>query len=138
MQALNTRRSPQCVIATFCALASCAATPAATRYVNVSASGANDGSSWANAYTDLQTALSNAQPGDEIWVAAAAYKPAPPNGNRSVSFQLRNAIATYGGFNGTETSLDQRNFITNVTTLSGDLNGDDGPNFANNGENSFH
>lgn len=30
---------------------------------------------WSNAYHDLQDALSNASSGDEIWVAAATYKP---------------------------------------------------------------
>src|SRR5271157_6174441 len=43
-------------------------------YVKSNASGKNDGSSWGNAFTDLQSALgSSACP--EIWVAAGTYKP---------------------------------------------------------------
>jgi hypothetical protein len=33
---------------------------------------------------------------------------------------------------------EERDWETNATILSGDLNGDDGPQFANNGENSYH
>lgn len=35
-------------------------------FVNASATGANDGSSWSDAYTDLQSALGQASPGDKI------------------------------------------------------------------------
>jgi hypothetical protein len=52
--------------------------------------------------------------------------------------QLKSGVAIYGGFAGTETSRDGRNPAANVTVPSGDLNGDDGANFANNGENSYH
>ena len=44
-------------------------------YVKKSASGANNGKTWDNAYTDLQSALAAATAGDEIWVAAGVYKP---------------------------------------------------------------
>src|SRR5689334_24327169 len=54
-----------------------------------------------------------------------------------VSFSLKSGVAIYGGFAGTETQLSQRNPATNVTVLSGDLNGDDN-SFTNNGENSLH
>src|SRR5690606_9271169 len=47
-------------------------------------------------------------------------------------------LKLYGGFAGDETSLDQRDPATHLTVLSGDLNGDDGPDFAGNGENSHH
>ncbi|MCD4781549.1 MAG: right-handed parallel beta-helix repeat-containing protein, partial [Candidatus Omnitrophica bacterium] len=108
-----------------------------TIYVNDSATGLNDGTSWANAYTDLQDALSTALSGDEIWVAAGTYIPSQV-GDRNATLQLINNVELYGGFNGTETQRGQRDFETNVTILSGDLNGDDGPYFANNGENSYH
>src|SRR5206468_11878083 len=38
----------------------------------------------------------------------------------------------------TETLLSQRNITANLTILSGDLHGDDAPNFANNADNSYH
>jgi hypothetical protein len=48
---------------------------AAIYYVNAAAAGANNGSSWADAYTGLQSAL-NKPPvsGDEIWVAEGLHK----------------------------------------------------------------
>lgn len=109
-------------------------------YVNASATGGNNGASWTDALTDLQDALAaaNACPSiTEIWVAQGAYKPTTGT-NRTISFVMKNNLAIYGGFNGTETMLSQRNWVTNVTTLSGDLLGDDGPNFANNSDNSTH
>ena len=47
-------------------------------YVNYAAVGANDGTTWANAYPSLQTAIENAASGSQIWVARGTYKPAPP------------------------------------------------------------
>jgi len=94
------------------------------------------GDTWASACA-LQTALANAVSGDEIWVAAGTYTPAGPGGDRTVSFELKSGVGLYGGFAGSETSRDQRDWNANLTTLSGDLNGDDGVNFTNNGENSY-
>jgi hypothetical protein len=111
---------------------------AATIYVDASATGANNGTSWTNAYTSLQTGLADAGSGDEIWVAAGVYKPAPPGGNRAISFQLANGVGLYGGFPVGGGTFEQRDPDVHVTTLSGDLNGNDGPNFANNGENTYH
>ncbi len=106
-------------------------------YVNSTATGANNGTSWTDAYTDLQSALNSTCPGiTEIWVAAGTYKPTT-DANRNLSFSLKNGVAIYGGFNGTEMQLSQRNWAANETTLSGDLNGDDAANFANRDDNSY-
>ncbi len=112
---------------------------AAIRYVKANATGANDGASWADAYTELQAALTAAVSGDELWVAAGTYKPAGPGGPRTATFQLKNGVGVYGGFTGTEATRDARNGdpATNETVLSGDLAGNDGPDFANNTENSY-
>ena len=97
---------------------------AQTIYVSSSASGLNNGSSWTNAYNSLQTALSNASPGHQLWVVAGTYKPTPVN-NPDSSFNLKNGVKIYGGFNGTETGLNQRNWKTNITILSGDIDNND-------------
>ncbi len=89
-------------------------------YVKWDANGSNDGSSWTNAYTDLQSALAAASNGDEIWVAAGVYKPTSMT-DRTISFTLKNGVAVYGGFVGTETERDHRDYETNVAVLSGDI-----------------
>ena len=89
-------------------------------YVKHDATGANSGVSWQDAFTDLQSALAVAQSGQGIWVAAGIYKPTA-GFDRTVSFQLVPDVAIYGGFNGTETSPEQRDWVGNVTILSGDI-----------------
>jgi Concanavalin A-like lectin/glucanases superfamily/Secretion system C-terminal sorting domain len=95
-----------------------------------------DGSTWALAYPNLQTALTAFSSG-EIWVAAGTYKPAGVGGNRSTSFDLKSNMAIYGGFNGSENSRSARDYAANLTVLSGDLNGND-VGMALNAENSYH
>ena len=106
-----------------------------TLYAKPSASGAGDCSSWDNACI-LQTALTNALNGDEIWVAAGISKPTTGI-NRNTTFQLKDKVAIYGGFAGTETARSQRDYLHNITILSGDLNSDD-IGFTNNSENTYH
>lgn len=107
-------------------------------FVRVGATGPGDGSSWANAYPRLADAIAAALPGDQIWVAAGRYTPAPGPGDRTATFTLKNLVTMYGGFTGTETALGQRDWAANRTVLSGDLAGDDGPNFANRADNCYH
>jgi len=101
---------------------------AVTVYVKAGATGANNGTSWADAYVELQAALTAATTGTEIWVAAGTYKPTaetPDPGNpqvvRGKTFQLKSGVAIYGGFAGSETLRAQRNPAANVTILSGDI-----------------
>ncbi len=97
-------------------------------------------SSWAEA-CDLQYALTNAASGQEIWVKAGTHKPTS-GADRTATFQLKSGVAVYGGFNGTESARDQRDFGINVTTLSGDLSGNDNSHVAYNeptrADNSYH
>lgn len=89
-------------------------------YVDSQAGGAGDGSSWANAYTDLQTAIDAARfEENNLWVAAGTYK--PQEGMRDNHFSLKNGVEVYGGFAGTENSIDARDVMANQTILSGDI-----------------
>lgn len=88
----------------------------------VTPTGSGDCSSWANA-CNLTTALNSASSGDEIWVATGTYKPGAAN-MRSATFTLKNGVAIYGGFAGTENQRSARDWKANPTILSGDLDGD--------------
>lgn len=92
-------------------------------YVNAAATGANNGTSWTDAYTTLDPAIAAFTSVNEIWVAAGTYKPAGTV--RTSTFLMKNALRMYGGFTGTETLLSERNPKLNTTILSGDLNGND-------------
>ena len=112
----------------------------ATLHVRANATGASDGTDWENAFTDLQAALEGASAGDEIWIGAGTYHPSArvrAGGRRTATFSLPRRVALYGGFVGTETKREERDPDANVTTLSGDFEGDDGPELANNGENAY-
>ncbi len=106
-------------------------------FVNQNAAGANDGTSWENAYINLQSALTNTASGD-IWLAAGTYTPEYLDTNST--FRIGSPISLYGGFAGTETTLDERDIFANVTIISGDINGDDlqGNTTANRADNSRH
>ncbi|NLX21141.1 MAG: hypothetical protein GXY55_05635 [Phycisphaerae bacterium] len=94
-------------------------------YVNQTASGANDGTSWQNAYTDLRAALIAAENDDVLWVAHGVYKPTTGT-DRVASFLIEHKrVSMYGSFVGTETNLAQRNIAAYPTVLSGDLAGND-------------
>jgi len=109
-----------------------------TIYVDVDATGTNDGSSWENAYTALQPALDEAVAGDEIWVAAGTYTPtylSDPSKPRSATFQLKNGVALYGGFDPSvgDAQFGDRDWAANATILSGNLG-----NPGSAADNSYH
>lgn len=92
--------------------------------------GDSTGYSWANAIPFLQDALNSTATCriTEIWVAAGAYQPDQGKfhalHDRGETFLLRNGIAIYGGFAGTESELSERDFASNLTILDGDINPD--------------
>ncbi len=119
-------------------------------YVDSSASGANNGSSWIDAFKYLQDGLAQASESDEIWVAEGVYKPDQgqdkKKGDRTASLVLKKGAAVYGGFpsgGGAWEEIDPRVYIT---TLSGDLLGNDTKDIvpakllgdATRGDNSYH
>lgn len=93
-------------------------------YVKADAAGLDDGTSWADAYTDLQTALDATSSG-EIWVANGVYKPITTVGDTTAQFSVSSNVSLYGGFVGTETTLGERDLTTFSTILSGDIAEDD-------------
>ncbi|MDB6058953.1 MAG: C-terminal target protein, partial [Verrucomicrobiales bacterium] len=100
-------------------------------YVRSVATGNGSGSSWANATANLQGAINGAA-SHQVWVAAGTYYPTSGS-DRSVSFALVTGVSVYGGFNGTEASLSQRNWTANPTILSGDIG-----THGNHSDNSYH
>lgn len=113
-----------------------ATSSAATKYVKPTGNDSNNGNSWAQAYQTLQKAIESTVAGDQIWLASGTYYPTKDNagtipGNGQLkTFFINKDIAIYGGFNGTESSLSQRNWRTNIAILSGDVGtvGDDADN----------
>ncbi len=112
---------------------------ASIRYVDANlATGANDGTSWADAYRGvdaLQTALTAAVSGDELWVVQGTYKPTA-TATRTIYFTLKTNVGVYGGFAGGETARAERDPALHVTILSGDLAGNDGSAIYT--DNSYH
>ena len=96
-----------------------AGAPATIRYATPNGLTSGTCSTWATVCT-LQTALTGAAANSEIWVAAGTYKPTTGS-DRSTTFQLKDGVAVYGGFAGTETVRTQRHPGTHVTILSGDI-----------------
>jgi hypothetical protein len=95
-------------------------------YVDADADGANNGSSWIDAFNYLQDALTAAQTGDEIRVAQGIYRPVHPYGSREVSFVIDKEIVIKGGYAGPgHSNPDERDIQTYVTVLSGDINAND-------------
>jgi len=127
------------------------------KYVTELGSGSKNGSSWANAFpgTSLQNAINTLSDagGGQVWVAAGTYYPTQdtlknsnPTDERAKTFALRNKVALYGGFAGTESSINARSKsdknadnkisaweFTNETVLSGNINKD-----ADSSNNVYH
>lgn len=82
----------------------------------VKSGGSGDGSSWNLPLGNIQTAIDGAQSGDQIWVAKGSYSGLGANG---WEFILKDGVSLYGGFSGTESSIDQRDINSNATILAG-------------------
>lgn len=99
-------------------------------FVDHSATGANDGTSWENAYTDLSQAIQNTSSG-EIWVSQGVYKPTlnlvgeADEDIKQLTFPLKPWVAMYGGFAGGESTREERSWEENLTILDGNVGTDD-------------
>lgn len=94
-------------------------------YVKHDAIGAQDGTSWHDAYTDLEDALFYASDDVIIWVAQGVYHPGGSSPDPNSVFVIHDNILLYGGFAGVETTLEDRDPDSFVTILSGDIQEDD-------------
>ena len=109
---------------------------ARTIYVDASADGAGDGTSWADADPTLwagpvgKGALTYATGNDEIWIAEGTYVPDPNTGDgvdAATSFRIpgwKDGVKIYGGFQPGD-GFDQRDPKAHPTILSGDIENDD-------------
>lgn len=95
-----------------------------TIYVDVAATGSNNGTTWTDAYTNFQSALDAAVSGDIINVGVGTYYPSKDkNGNsspadpRTVTFFFDVDIEVHGGFVGGVQICD----TNNATIFSGDI-----------------
>lgn len=109
-------------------------------YVNGNAQPGGDGSSWENAFHDLQHALDrtdqNPDANFQIWVAANTYLPDRQTGSRNATFQLRDNTQLLGGFAGDESTPEQRDPAQYPTILDGDLDNNDHNGIRS--DNSYH
>jgi parallel beta-helix repeat protein/predicted outer membrane repeat protein len=102
-------------------------------YVDAGSPGANDGTSWADAYNYFQDALADANAAlkpVEIRVAQGIYKPDQGTimalRDRSETFQLINGVAIFGGYAGfRKADPYARDIDLYESILSGDLSGND-------------
>ena len=117
-----------------------------TFHVDASASGANNGSSWTDAYIHLQDALVPVASGDAIWVAQGTYRPdqgaGETLGDRDATFEMKVGVSLYGGFPSGGDVWEARDPDSYNTILSGDLTGNDNDNISydepSRAENSIH
>ena len=120
------RRTVLSIVIAACAAFLATAAPAQEDkviYVDADATGADNGSSWADAYTNLQNALEDGEDA-EIRVAQGIYKPS--HSNREETFELMEGTVVKGGYAGWgKPDPDARDVHKYPTVLSGDLAGND-------------
>jgi hypothetical protein len=103
-----------------CCALGISANAAIIRVDSSSAASAPDGSGWTTAFARLQPALAAAAAGDTIWVAKGTYY-SDTLSNRSASITMKQNVALFGGFAGSESAITGRNWRANRTVLSGDI-----------------
>ncbi len=111
--------------------------PCSADIIYVKQGGTGTGTSWADAYGDLQDGLDDAGSGDEIWVSAGTYYPTYDYGlgigNRGKHFRMINGVAIYGGFPPGGDMFESRDPNQFKTILSGDIG-----TVSDNSDNCYH
>ena len=94
-------------------------------YVTTTGAGTKSGDSWGNASDNIQTIVNNAAAGDEVWVAKGNYV-------FDRGLELKGGVAVYGGFDGTENSVNQRNWEQNETHIESNFGTNSGDTYIYN------
>ncbi len=81
-------------------------------YIDDDISNSGDGTSWSDAFKTIQEGVDAASNNDEIWLKRGTY-------SLSSQIKINKAVAIYGGFSGLETDRNQRDWYSNITTVSG-------------------
>ncbi|GEM_PF-5607852 len=95
---------------------------ARTLYVKADATGTDPtGLTWEDedAFTVIQDAMDAATDEDEIWVAKGTYYVPASLATSEAVLTMKDGVAVYGGFYGTEENLSERDLTTNETKLDG-------------------
>lgn len=103
-------------------------------YVDEQGSGNKSGDSWANA-AEIRPSFMAAKTNtaiQQIWIKSGTYYPTNDT-DRQKYLEITRNIKVYGGFNGTENLIADRDLATNTTTLSGNIG-----NVATSTDNSYH
>ena len=88
-------------------------------FVNKTATGLNDGTSWTNAFTSLAQAFSLLNKADTIKVAQGIYTPGTVANN---TFTLKDSVIVLGGYPNVGSPTDaQRNFSQYQTIMNGEI-----------------
>lgn len=83
---------------------------AAVLFVKTNGNDGSSGASWLLAKRSITNSMASAVAGDQIWVASGIY---------TQLVTMKASVALYGGFNGTETALPQRDWHTNISWIYG-------------------
>jgi predicted outer membrane repeat protein len=89
-------------------------------YVDDSARGDRNGSSWTDAFTRIQTAVDYSSAGDTIWVAAGTYTRPAGTGPEVPVLAMKTGVSIFGGFAPGDDSIDDRDPAARRTILDGD------------------
>jgi dockerin type I repeat protein len=86
---------------------------AKTYYVSKTGNDSNTGESWVDAFLTIKKATDFSVSNDEIWVAEGTYV-------EGEIIEVKSGVSMYGGFEGSETSVEDRDTSESKTIIDGD------------------